>query len=287
MPVFCRAASRMLGEPKSKLSRRIANLEQRLGIRLLQRSTRHFSVSEIGQTYYTHCKAMLVEADAAQEAIERTRAEPCGVVRITCPVALLEARVGAMLATFMVRYPRVELHLEATDRRVDLVGEGVDIAIRVRSLPLEDSELVIRVLGERPQCLVASPDLLDRTGVPEVPTDLTRLPSLGLGQPHHDFEWSLIGAEGAQTTIKHHPRFITHDMVALRNAAIAGVGVVQLPTMMVRSELDRGEFVQLVPTCAPRPETIHAVFASRRCLLPAVRALVDFLVAEFTALDED
>ena len=100
-------AGRALSEPKSKLSRRIALLEERLGVRLIQRSTRHFLVTEIGQRYYCHCKAMLVEADAAQSAVEQTRSEPRGIVRLTCPVALLHARVSVMLAGFMAHYPRV------------------------------------------------------------------------------------------------------------------------------------------------------------------------------------
>src|SRR5256885_5618356 len=137
-------AGRALGMPKSKLSRRIAQLEERLGTRLIQRSTRRFAVTETGQTYYGHCKAMLVEADAADEAIALTHAEPRGIVRMTCPVALLDARIADMLAAFMAAYPRVEIHLEETNRRVDVVGEGIDVAIRVRPPPLEDSDLVMR-----------------------------------------------------------------------------------------------------------------------------------------------
>lgn len=280
-------AGRALGVPKSKLSRRIALLEARLGVRLIQRSTRRFSVTEIGQRYYTHCKAMVVEAEAAREAIELTRSEPCGVVRMTCPVALLDARVGSMLAAFMARNPRVEIHLEATNRRVDVIGEGVDVAIRVRPPPLEDSDLVLRVLADRGQCLVASPALLERSGTPRVPADLTRLPSLDLGGPQQEHVWKLFGPEGAQVAIHHRPRFITRGMFALRAAAVAGVGVVQLPTMMVCDELARGELVRLVPDWAPRREIVHAVFASRRGLLPSVRALVEFLAERFRMLDED
>lgn len=142
-------ASRALGVPKSKLSRRICILEERLGVRLLQRSTRHFSVTEIGQNYYTHCKAMLVEAEAAQEAVDRTRAEPRGIVRITCPIALLHARVGLMLVEFMNEHPLVTLHLEATNDRIDVIAEGVDVAIRVRPPPLKASDLVMRTLSNR------------------------------------------------------------------------------------------------------------------------------------------
>lgn len=279
-------AGRALGMPKSKLSRRIAQLEERLGTRLIQRSTRRFAVTETGQTYYGHCKAMLVEADAADEAIALTHAEPRGIVRMTCPVALLDARIADMLAAFMAAYPRVEIHLEETNRRVDVVGEGIDVAIRVRPPPLEDSDLVMRMLAERGQCLVACPQLLTG-GIPQVPADLAGLPSMDLGLPQHEHVWHLIGPDGTQAAIRHRPLLVTRGMLALRAAALAGVGVVQLPSMMVREQIARGELVHVIPGWAPRREIIHAVFASRRGLLPAVRALLDFLAERFEALDED
>jgi len=281
------AAARALGEPKSKLSRRISGLEDRLQVRLLHRSTRQIAVTELGQIYYAYCKAMLVQAEAAQEVIDRSRSEPCGIVRMTCPVALLGARVSHMLAEFMVANPRVELHLEATDRRVDVVGEGIDIAIRVRPPPLEDSDLVLRTLAERSQCLLASPHLAESLGYPEVPADLNHCPSLDLGIPQQQHVWHLIGPDGEETHVEHRPRYVTRDMSALRTAATAGVGVVQLPAMMVRDELDRGDLIHLLPGWAPKAEIIHAVFPSRRGLLPSVRGLVDFLATRFRELDED
>ncbi len=280
-------AGRALGIPKSKLSRRIALLEERLGVRLLQRSTRRFSVTEVGQTYYIHCKAMLVEAEAAEEAIAVTRSEPRGIVRLSCPVALLDTRVGPMLAEFMALNPRVEIHLEATNRVVDVVSEAVDMAIRVRPPPLADSDLVMRVLADRGQCLVASPGLLQSVVIPQVPADLTRFPSLALGTPQNDHVWILYGPDGVQATIHHRPRLITGGMFALRAAAVAGVGVVQMPTMMVCDELTNGELLRLLPAWAPRREIVHVVFASRRGLLPSVRALIDFLAEGFRRLDED
>lgn len=280
-------AGRALGMPKSKLSRRIALLEERLGARLIQRSTRHFAVTEIGRTYYEHCKAMLVEAEAAQEAIDALHAEPRGVVRITCPVALLHAHVGAMLAGFMARYPQVTVHLEATNRRVDLVSEAVDVAIRVRPPPLQDSDLVMRVLAERSQCLVASPALVQRFGLPTAPAGLDGWPSLGLGTPQQTHRWVLHGPDGAQATLHHTPRFVTTDMVALRNAALAGIGVVQLPVLMVRELVAEGALLRLLPAWAPRREIIHAVFPSRRGLLPSVRTLIDYLAQRYAEMDED
>lgn len=280
-------AGRALGVPKSKLSRRIALLEARLDTRLLMRTTRHFAVTEIGQTFYTHCKAMLVEAEAAQEAVALTQAEPRGTVRVTCPVALLDAQVAEMLAAFMVQYPLVQIHLEETNRRVDVVAEGIDVAIRVRPPPLEDSDLIMRVFCERGQCLVASPALLQRVGKPAAPADLTNLPSLGLGLPQSEHMWNLFGPNGAHAAIRHQPRLITRGMLALRAAAVAGVGIVQLPTMLLRGQFERGELVTILPDWAPRREIVHAVFASRRGQLPAVRALIDFMADHFAVLADD
>jgi len=280
-------AGRALGEPKSKLSRRVAALEERLGVRLLQRSTRKLSVTELGRAYHTHCKAMLVEAGAAQELIDRQRSEPCGIVRMTCPVALLDARVGDMLADFMTEFPRVELHLEATNRRVDVVTESMDVAVRVRPPPLANSDLVMRTLSDRGQCLAASPALLERLGRPAAPAELQSLPSLSLGRPQARHEWHLLGPQGEEVRIEHRPRLITHSMPTLCAAAVAGIGVVQLPAMMISAQLERGELVHVLPDWAPPREIIHAVFPSRRGLLPSVRALVDFLAARFASLQED
>jgi DNA-binding transcriptional LysR family regulator len=280
-------AGRALGEPKSKLSRRIALLEERLGVRLIQRSTRHFVVTEIGQNYYTHCKAMLVEADAAQVAVEQTRSEPSGIVRLTCPVALLHARVSVMLAGFMTHYPQVVVHLEATNRRVDLIAEGIDVAIRVRPMPIESSDLMMKVLAQRGHALVASPALAEKAGPIRVPADLNSLPSLDLGPPRQEHIWKLEGPDGGQATIHHRPRLVSDDMIALRSAAIAGVGVVHLPLLMVSDEIGTGQLVHLLPSWAPKRHVVHAVYPSRRGLLPSVRALLDYLAARFSELRED
>ena len=277
-------AGRALSMPKSKLSRRIALLEERLGVRLIQRSTRRFAVTEIGQDYYSHCLAMLVEAHAAQEVIDRVSSEPQGTLRISCPTALLDYQLGDMLARFMAACPRVQVQLESTNRRVDVIGEGFDIAIRVRFPPLEDSGLVMRVLGESTQRLVASPALLKAHGLaaPLLPADLGHLPSLDEGPPHREHSWSLLGPDGASALVHHAPRLISDDRLALRLAALQGVGVLQLPTMLVRQDLAQGRLVDLLPDWRPRAGIVHAVFPSRRGLLPAVRELIDFLAAEFT-----
>lgn len=281
------AAGRVLDEPKSKLSRRIAQLEEHLGVRLLQRTTRQFNVTDVGQTFYEHCKAMLVEAQAAQEAIAALQVAPRGVVKLTCPVTLLHVHVGPMLAKFMARYPDVTLQLEATNRRVDVVGEGVDIAIRVRPRPIEDSDLVMRVLADRAHRLFASPTLIARMGMPSAPAELTRWPGLSLSAGKHIHRWELFGPHDARAEVHFTPRFITTDMLALREAAVAGIGAVQLPMLMVKDQLAAGVLVPLLDGWEPRREVIHAVFPSRRGLLPSVRALVDFLTEEYARMAED
>lgn len=280
-------AGRALGIPKSKLSRRIARLEEQLGVRLIQRSTRHFAVTEAGQSFYKHCKAMLVEAELAQEAIETLKSEPRGVIRMTCPIPLVNTNVGVMLADFMALYPHVTVYMEATNRRVDLISESLDVALRVRPTPLQDSDLVMRILADLGQCLVASPALVQRHNFPATPTALSDWPSLSLGNPQQIHSWVLHGPDCQHETLHHTPRFVTTDMIALRDAAVAGVGVVQLPMVMARDELAAGLLVKLLPAWAPRSEIVHAVFPSRRGLLPSVRTLIDFLAQRFEMLHED
>lgn len=279
-------AGRALGMPKSKLSRRIALLEGRLGVRLIQRSSRSFSVTEIGEEYYRHCKAMLIEAEAAEQAIALSRSEPRGVVRITCPIALLHARVSTMLAAFMVERPHVIIHLDATNRRVDVIGERIDVAIRARPAPIEDSDLVIRTLAERAWCLVASPSLFAGRDVPALPADLSGLPSLDLESQTAEHAWELEGPGRAVARIPHEPRYVTDDMMALRAAAVAGVGVVGLPTMIVEDELRERRLIKLIPEWTSKPGIVHAVFPSRRGLLPSVRELIEFLARSFQELQE-
>jgi len=272
------AASRKLGLQKSKLSRRILQLEERLGVRLLNRSSRRFSVTEIGREFYDRCRAMLVEAEAAEQVIAQVRAEPRGVVRMSCPIALLNFQFGALIARFMVVNPAVDVQLESTNRRVDVIAEGFDVAIRVRLPPLEATDLVMRRLDESIQCLVASPALI-RTPLLS-PNDLSELPSLGTGPVHREHQWQLGHKDGNTALIPHRPRLITDDLAVLRKATLAGVGVVQLPIVLVWEDLRAGSLVHVLPQWRPRSGIVHAVFPSRRGLLPSVRALLDFLARE-------
>lgn len=281
------AAARRLGMPRSRLSRRIGLLEERLGVRLIQRSTRSFAVTDTGQEFYRHCVAMLVEADAAEEAIDRARGEPRGIVRISCPSSVLYFQVAEMIARFMAGCPHVEVHLVSTNRRVDVIREGLDIALRVRFPPLEESDLLVKVLAESAQRMVASRAFAATLPLPLRPADLNALPSLAWGPPQEHYEWHLEGPDGATANIRHKPRLVTEDMTALRLAALHGIGIVQMPTIVVGRDLREGTLVNLLPGWAPKAGIIHAVFPSRRGLLPSVRAILDFLAKEFASLDHD
>ena len=281
-------AGRALGMPKSKLSRRIALLEERLGVQPGAALDAALLGHRDGPDLLRALQAMLVEAEAADEAVALTQSAPRGIVRMTCPVALLNARVGDMVAAFMLANPQVEVHLEETNRRVDVIAEGIDIAIRVRPPPLQDSELVLRVLTDRGQCLVAAPDLLARPRHAAGAGRPGRAAQPGTGIAAGRACAGTCSAPRARrwpsTTARGWSR---GGMLVLRTAAVAGVGVLQLPTMMVCDQIAAGTLVRVLPDWAPRREIIHAVFASRRGLLPAVRALLDFLAGRFEELEED
>ncbi len=279
------AAGRAIGVPKSRLSRRVGELEARLGVRLIQRSTRRFAVTEIGQEYYRHCVAMLVEAEAAQEAIDRSRAEPQGIVRVSCPPALVCFQVGDMIARFMASNPRVTVHLESTSRRVDLISDGIDVAIRVRFPPIEETDHVMRVLGESEQRLVASPGCLAELKAPKVPASLGNLPSVGFGPAHREHVWQLQGPDGATAAVPYAPRLVTDDIAQLLSAVRLGVGAAQLPTMVVAEDIKKGALVDILPSWRPKSGVVHAIFPSRRGLLPAVRGLIDHLASEYPPYD--
>lgn len=278
-------AGRALHIPKSKLSRRVALLEERLGVRLLQRTSRHFSVTDVGEEFYSHCRAMLVEAAAAHEAIELRKSDPQGQIRLSCPIALVQARVGAILADFMLECPKVSIVLHSTNRHVDVISEGIHVAIRARSTPYEDSDLIMQVLSDHPWNLVASPALLEAQGVPRVPADLHSFPTLNMNPASGVHVWELGGPFKEHTSIPITPRLITDDMIALRIAVIEGVGIVQLPNMIVKDALKSGVLIELLPQWSPKSGRIHVVFPFRRGLMPSVRALIDYLVKRMAEMD--
>lgn len=270
------AASRATGVPKSRLSRRIAQLEKDLGVQLLRRTTRQVRVTTLGEAFYERCKAMVAEAQAARELVEQARDQPGGYLRISCPVAIAQILLAPAIGRFMLENPGVRLDIDATNRRVDLIGEGYDLALRVREV-LDDSSLAIRTFGESPLMLVAAPRLLDAIGRPRTPKALAGVP--GIGQKPHDGKhvWQLSMAEEPPVQVPYDPRLVTDEFAVLLSAAIEGVGVAMLPRMYCRDPIARGELEVLLPQWRMPVGTLHAVFSSRRGMPPALRRFLDFL----------
>ncbi|MFD2262040.1 LysR substrate-binding domain-containing protein [Lacibacterium aquatile] len=275
------AAGRRLNLPKSKLSRRVALLEERLGVRLLQRSTRKFSITDIGRDFYRHCVAMQMEAQAAQDVVDNARSEPQGVLRVSAPISLLHMRVSLMIRDFLLRYPKVRIDVEAVNRRVDVIAEGIDVALRVRIPPFEEEDLIVRNLGEGGGVLVASPALLNRQGRPARPADLQALDALAMTKATGNFAWDLVAQDGERLSLPYQPRLVTDDMVTLRDCALAGIGAASLPMFMVAEDIAAGRLETILPGWSPPKAMLQAAFPSRRGQAPAVRLFIDYLAEEF------
>jgi DNA-binding transcriptional LysR family regulator len=271
------AAGRALGTPKSRLSKRVAQLEERLGVRLLQRTTRRFSVTEIGERFYAHCRAALEEAQAAQDVVDELRAEPRGVVRVSCPVSLAQTIVAHVLPDFLIQFPKVQVRLLASNRRVDVIGEGFDLALRVRDKLDTDASLVLRSFGQSRVLLVASPAFLDAQGRPQQPGDLERLPLLSMLEHEGAQILELSDAQGHKTNVEMQARVTCGEFQVLHDAAKRGVGIAMLPEFVCAPAITRGELEVALPEWSMPQGTMHFVYPSRRGQLPGVRSFVEFL----------
>ncbi|WP_313296710.1 LysR family transcriptional regulator [Diaphorobacter sp.] len=271
------AASRSLGIPKSRLSRRISELEQQLGVRLLQRTTRKLSLTEVGETYLRHCIAMREEAQAAADAVAQVKGTPRGTVRVSCPVTLAQTVLGELMPEFLRRNPEVRLEMHVLNRPVNLVDEGVDVALRVRMSLEESGSMVVKRLGDGVQLLVASPDLLIRQGTPQTVADLERLDSIAMPSSDGHNQICLLNAQGQEEIITMQPRYLVDDLLVLRYAALAGTGYCWLPDYLCHHDIAQGRLVRLLPQWNQPKAIVHAVFPSRRGLVPAVRSFLDFL----------
>ncbi len=271
------AAGRALGVPKSKLSRRVAELESRLGVRLLQRTTRKLSLTEAGELFHRHSVAVREEADAASEALAQVQSEPRGTIRVACPVTVAQITLGPLIPLFLEKHPQVRIEMYVSNRVVDLVQEGIDVALRVRPTLDDSGSLVVKNLGMTHSMLVATPAQLEREGRPQAPEDLARLTTLAMSSSDGKSLWKLLGPTGRDFDFQHRPVYSADDLLTLKYAIMKGTGMSVLPDYMCRRELRTGELEQVLPGWAPRPGVVHAVFPSRRGLLPAVRRFLDFL----------
>jgi DNA-binding transcriptional LysR family regulator len=275
------AAGRTLGIPKSRLSRRIAELENRLGARLLQRSTRKLALTDVGERYLRHCQAMLLEAEQAEEAVASLSSEPRGRLRVSCPVSMAQVPpLPELISHFLAAHPCVQLEMLLSNRRIDLLEEGVDVALRVRDEGDEDPALISRRLRPAQAFLVAAPSLLQGRRI-QTPDDLIGLPVLGALEADRKVHYRLLGTDGSKRHIALEARLGIEDFIVRKNAALAGLGITMLPQAYCEEELANGSLQRLLPDWSLPGGYLQAVYPHRRGMLPAVRAWIEYLTLFF------
>ena len=271
-------AARALNMPKSRLSRHISRLEERLDTRLIQRTSRQFRVTEAGQLFYQHARSLIEEMEAAEAAIQNRKASLHGRVTLSCSVGVAQFALKELMIEFLEKHPKVELVQQVTNQAIDLVSSGIDMAIRGHIDALPDSALIQRHLANVSWLLFASPDYLARTGTPQSPTDLLKRQSLKVGWQPVTGHWTLQNRDGLKTTIPHSPQLCSDDMSTLKQAAMNGLGIVSLPAYSCRNELENGSLQRVLPDWIAGEAHLSLLLPSRRGQSPAARVLADYLM---------
>ncbi|WJR66361.1 LysR substrate-binding domain-containing protein [Neorhizobium sp. CSC1952] len=273
------SASQSLRIPKSTLSHRVRVLETNLGVRLINRTSRQFGMTDVGSEFYQYALQMIYSAEAAEEFVRQRLTEPSGTVRITTAVEIAQFALRDLIPVFLKRHAKVKIVEIATDRLVDLVGEGFDLAIRGHVSPLQDSALIQRGIASVPWLLFASPEYLEEAGEVCDPYSLAHHSTLAMDR-HGAEMWRLTGLPGQIAEVAIEPRFLSNNLIALREAACANLGIAALPGYICREEIRAGRLRQTLPGWIAADARMSALMPYRNGLLPAVRSLVDFLAAE-------
>jgi DNA-binding transcriptional LysR family regulator len=277
---FSRAAQ-TLGMSKSAVSKQVSRLEDRLGVRLLNRTTRRLSLTEAGAAFYEGCRQLVSDAEAAQAAVSHLASAPRGTLRINAPMSFGQLHVAPALPEFLLRYPELSVDLQLNDRTVDLVEEGFDMAVRIGELP--DSSLIAKRLAPMRRATAAAPSYLEKHGRPRHPRDLTDHQCLIYSYLAWGREWRFDGPDG-EVRVPVTGRLEINNGDALLAAARGGAGVVMQPTFLIADDLRAGRLEQVLPDwCRAQRGAIYAVFPASRNLSPKVRVFVDFLAERFGA----
>ncbi|MFS7358838.1 LysR substrate-binding domain-containing protein [Rahnella inusitata] len=271
------AAGRALGVSKSLLSRRVEALESRLGVRLLQRTSRHFSVTLVGERYAAECQKLLEQAQSAQQVIDDLQHSPRGLLRISAPVMMAETVIAPLMKTFLTRYPEITLELLAINRAVDLLEENFDVMIRSHNEPLEDSGLHRKPLGTLRYVLVASPAFIAALPSPPAVEQLSALPTLVRKTPWAGEQWELMHPQEGPRRITLTPRMVSNNLLVLCQAAADGLGIALLPEIACAQRIAQGELQHLLPEWHTPPSSVSALYASHKGQSPALRVFLDFI----------
>ena len=269
------AAARALNQSPSVVSKRLSALEDRLGLRLVNRSTRHISITEAGATYYENCRRILADVELAENEVARAHFAPRGLLKVTAPESFAIRHVAPHIPQFLERYPEVELRLNVNDRIADLVDEGIDLAIRIAQL--KDSSLIARRLAPNHRSIVATPAYLKAHGVPETPEDLLhhRIITWPPGNPINDWHFVISGREQAIRTTG---AVTMNSADAILSTVLASGGLAMLASFMTGEYVQEGRLLPLLEDYVSEDVPIFAVYPSNRHLSPKVRVFVDFLV---------
>jgi len=274
---FVKAAD-ALDLSKTAVSRQVSDLEKRLGVRLLNRTTRRLSLTDEGQRFHEHARTLLADLESAEADVMTRAREVTGLLRITAPLSFGILHLAPLWPEFRARHPGAMLDVTLGDRVVDLVDEGYDLAIRIARLP--DSTLVSRQLATTRMVLCAAPAYLRKHGRPRRPEELTEHVTLAYTYWSSGDEWQFEGPEGpASARVK--PWMHTNNGDSCRAAALAGAGIIMQPSFMVGEDLRRKTLVEVMPEFRAVELGVYAVYPTRRYLLPRVRAMVDFLAERF------
>lgn len=270
------AAGRALSIPKSRLSRRVSQLEARLGARLIHRTSRRLVVTDTGQDFYINARAMLDQADAAEAAVKRRTDVLSGSLRLSCSIGIAQFAIRNLVARFVVNHPKINVMQQVTNESVDLIAAGVDLAIRGHTEQLPDSSLIQRRLATTTWRLFAGTPYIEREGLPSSPEELEGRPALKLGWKSERSEWLLRKSEET-VSVPFSPRLCSDDMVTLKQAACAGAGIVALPDYTCRTEIEAGDLSIVLPEWHAGEAEITLLMPSRQGIMPAVQAFIDFL----------
>ena len=238
------SAGEVLRLPKSTLSHRVKELEASLGVRLINRTSRQFAMTEVGQEFYQYAMNLLRSAEVAEEAMRQRLAEPSGVIRVTTAAEIAQFALRHVLPTFLSENPKVKIVETATDRLVDIVGEGFDLAIRGHTGQLQDSNLIQHPLAKAPWYLFAGPEYLERMSVPAEPEDLMTHSLIGMVSKG-PLQWHLQGPDKRTVTVPIDPRFQSNSLISLKEAACANIGIAALPGYICQTELKAGALRQI------------------------------------------
>ena len=271
-------AARAKNISPSVVSKQLAALEDRLGVRLLNRTTRRISLTEVGSAYYDRCKRILADVDEAEVAVSQSHAAPRGRLKITAPTTFAHRHVAPHLPSFIARFPDVEVQLLVNDRIVDLVDEGIDLAIRISVL--KDSSLIARKLANNVRSIVAAPEYLARHGRPHVPDELTQHTLLTYPPGNQINDWHFM-VGGTETVIRAKGAIMTSNGDSILKAVQAGGGLAMLPSFMTGEHIKSGRLIEVLSEFVREDVPIYAVYPSSRHLSPKVRAFVDFLIETY------